>query len=280
MDTRILANDLCFGEGPRWHDGKLWFSDMHDHRVKTVTTAGQVEDIVEVDNRPSGLGWLPNGDLLIVSMRDRKLLSFDGDRLSTHADLSDLAAFDCNDMVVDTSGRAYVGSFGFDLHARAPYAPAPLIAVEPDGRTWVAAEGLGFPNGTVITPDAGTLIVAESFAGQLTAFDVTDGGKLENRRLWAELPQGSSPDGICLDAQGGVWVASPPTKECLRVTEGGEVTDTIRTSQAAYACMLGADDRCSLYVLTAPSSQPEQCASERGAQIVAVDVQTPGAGLP
>jgi sugar lactone lactonase YvrE len=280
MQLHRFASDLCFGEGPRWHDGRLYVSDMHDHRVLAFDSAGARETIVAVPNQPSGLGWLPNGDLLVVSMTDRRLLRYDGRALVAHADLSALATFHCNDMVVDAMGRAYVGHFGFDLHARDPFRAASLIAVEPDGRTRTVATEMGFPNGTVITPDGGTLIVGESFAGRLTAFDIAENGDLERRRIWAQLPQGTVPDGICLDAAGGVWLASPTTNACVRVIEGGAVTHQIALEQGAYACMLGGDDGRTLFILTAPESDPARCRAARGGRIEVVDAPYARAGLP
>ena len=280
MATHVLADNLCFGEGPRWHDGRLYFSDMHDHQVKTVRENGQVSTVVEVEKRPSGLGWSPNGDLLIVSMLDRRILRFDGSDLSEHADLSEFAPFECNDMVVDAHGRAYVGHFGFDLNGDASFEHASLIAVEHDGKSRIVADHLSFPNGTVITPDGKTLVVAETFGRRLSAFDIDDNGDLENRRSWAELPQGTAPDGICLDAEGAIWVASPPTNECLRLAEGGEILERVKVDQGAYACMIGGVDTPLLFVLTSPSSSAHECRSLRGAQIETAHILVPGAGYP
>jgi sugar lactone lactonase YvrE len=280
MQTTTLLTGLCFGEGPRWHNGQLWFSDMHAHQVLTVDADGTTNAVLEVENQPSGLGWLPDGDLLVVSMTDRRILRWDGTQISEHADLAGLASFFCNDMVVDKQGRAYVGNFGFDLHAGAPQKPAELICVEPDGSARVVAEDILFPNGSVITPDAGTLIVAETFASRLTAFDIEPNGNLGNRRLWAELPDGAVPDGICLDSEGGIWSASPSTNECLRQIEGGEVTHRVAVDRGAFACMLGGSDGTTLYILTSGSSEPESCARERSARIEICTAPHPRAGWP
>ena len=204
METRVLLHGLCFGEGPRWHDGALWLSDMHAREVLRITADGHATRVFEVAEWPSGLGWLPEGDLLVVSMRDRRILRWDGASLTQHADLGALASFHCNDLVVDAQGRAYVGNFGFDLHAQQKPRAAELICVEPDGAARVVASDMRFPNGTVITPDGGTLIVGESWGGCLTAFDILPNGDLTNRRIWATLPAGAVPDGICLDEAGGV----------------------------------------------------------------------------
>jgi sugar lactone lactonase YvrE len=253
---------------------------MHDQQVKTVAETGRVSSVVEIENRPSGLGWLPNGDLLIVSMLDRRILLFDGSVLSEHADLSAFAPFECNDMIVDSTGRAYVGHFGFDLNGGASFNHASLIAIETDGKSRVVADHLSFPNGTVITPDGATLVVAETFAGRLTAFDIVANGDLENRRLWGQLPAGTAPDGICLDAQGAIWVASPPTNECLRLAEGGEVLERIQVDQGAYACMIGGTDTPLLFVMTSPTSSPAECRALRGARVETVPVSVAGAGYP
>lgn len=280
MSTQLLVSGLCFGEGPRWHDGELWLSDMHAHQVIRVAADGAITPVAEVGNRPSGLGWLPNGDLLIVSMADRCLLRFDGNELAVHADLSDLASFHCNDMVVDGNGRAYVGNFGFDLQRRASPSPAELVCVEPDGSARVVAEDLMFPNGTVITADGSTLIVAETFGARLTAFDIGDGGDLSNRRVWAELPRGAVPDGICLDAEGAVWSASPTTCECVRQVEGGEITHRVEVDQGAFACMLGGSDGTTLFILTADSSDPDKCQANRLGRVETCAAPFPGAGWP
>ena len=278
-DLKILLGGLCFPEGPRWHDGKLFFSDMHAHRVMSVDLDGKAEAIVEVPNWPSGLGWLPDGRMLVVSMTDRRLLRLDSDGLKQVADLSKLASFHCNDMVVDSKGRAYIGNFGYDLFTGEPAKPAALVMVTPQGQARVVADGLAFPNGTVITPDGKTLIVGESFGHQMTAFDVAPDGTLSNRRVWAKLGE-SVPDGCCLDAEGAIWVATPMTNEVIRVKQGGEVTHRISTETMAIACMLGGHDRRTLFVLTSPSIEPDQCVALKGARIETTQVQIPGAGLP
>lgn len=277
-ETTVLLDGLAFPEGPRWHDGRLYFSDMYGHRVMTVDLEGRAETLAHVPGRPSGLGWLPNGRLLVVSMTDRRLLRLDPDGLSELADLSELASFHCNDMVVDAQGRAYVGNFGFDLDARQTPKPTALILVTPDGDARVVAKDLSFPNGTVITPDGRTLVVGESFGARLTAFDVEPDGSLARRRLWAQLER-AVPDGICLDAAGAIWVASP-ISDVLRVLEGGEVTHRIAVSTHPYACMLGGPDRRTLFVCTAETSRPDEAVAERSGRIEIVEVEVPGAGLP
>ena len=273
---------FAFLEGPRWHDGRLWFSDMHARRVYTAREDGTVEAVLRVPECPSGLGWLPDGRLLVVSMEDRKLLRREpSGELATHADLSGLATYHCNDMVVDAAGRAYVGNFGYDLHTQQKPRPAKLALVRPDGTVSEAARDLQFPNGSVITPDGRTLIVGESFGQRLTAFDVdAASGALSRRRVWAKLA-GAVPDGICLDAEGAIWVASPMTREVVRVHEGGRVSQRIPSGERmAIACMLGGADRRTLFVLTSTSIDPDECRRLRSARIERVRVEVAGAGLP
>jgi sugar lactone lactonase YvrE len=278
-NTTILLDRLMFPEGPRWHDDKLWFSDMQGLHVMTVDLAGNGEKIVKVKGSPSGLGWLPDGRLLVVSMIDRRLLRLDRIGLVEIADLRKLASFHCNDMVVDKQGRAYIGNFGFDLAAKAPLKPAEIVLVTAAGDMRVVAQDLLFPNGTVITPDDRTLIVAETWGNRLTAFDINPDGSLENRRIWAKLEE-VYPDGICLDAEGGVWVAAPYPGEVVRVQEGGNITHRLNVSARPYACMLGGPDRCTLFVCTAESHNPDEVRLKPGGKIETVQVEVPGAGLP
>ena len=279
-DTTTILDGLCFPEGPRWHDGRFWFSDMHAKRVIRLGADGRAETVVEVPERPSGLGWLPDGRLLVVSMHDRRLLRLDPGGLARVADLGHIAAFHTNDMVVDRHGRAYVGNFGFDLVGGAPQQTTSLARVDPDGSVHVAATELMFPNGMVITPDERTLVVGESFAARLTAFDVARDGALSNRRVFAALEGGAIPDGIALDAEGAIWVASPTTGECLRVHEGGRVSRRVRGAALAYACALGGTDRRTLYVCTAETHDPDECVAKRTGRIETVRVDVPGAGWP
>ena len=280
QETEILLDGLIFPEGPRWHDEKLWFSDMAARRVATVDLNGSAETVVEVPGQPSGLGWLPDGRMLVVSMTDRRLLRLDPDGLHEAADLSDLASFHCNDMVVDRIGRAYIGNFGFDFGGDKPFKKAEIVLVTPEGEARIVAEEMSFPNGSVITADDSTLIVGETFASRLTAFDIEPDGSLANRRVWAKLNK-AVPDGICLDAEGAIWVASPTSSEVLRVLEGGEVTHRIGVSTQAVACMLGGTDRRTLFILTAKAVTPNEILSERGGgRIEIIEVDVPGAGLP
>jgi sugar lactone lactonase YvrE len=276
----ILAEGIAFGEGPRWRAGRLYFSDMHSDRVVAVDLGGHLEVIAEVPGRPSGLGWDPQGRMLIVSMVDRRLLRLEPQGLVEVANLAALATGPCNDMVVDDEGGAYVGNFGYDLESGDTARPADLIRVDPGGRASIAAKDLQFPNGTVITPDGRTLVVAESMAARLTAFDRAKDGSLSNRRVWAQLEQGMLPDGICLDAEHAVWVASPTTNQVARVSQGGRVLDRVDFDRMPIACMLGGPDRRTLFVLTATSFQRDPCRASRDGRVESVRVTVPGAGLP
>jgi len=277
--TSVLLDGLAFPEGPRWRDGKLWFSDMHDGVVRSVDPEGHSEVVVEVAGDPSGLGWLPDGRLLVVSMRDQRLLRLDDGGLGEVADLSGLASFHCNDMVVDVVGRAYVGNFGYDLHGGGERRNAEIILVTPDGDARIVADDLAFPNGTVITPDGGTLIVGETMGQRLTAFDIEADGSLSARRTWAQLDR-ILPDGICLDVEGAIWVASPISSAVVRIAPGGEVTHRIALETQSFACMLGGQERRTLYVCTAETSDPEEVRAKRTGRIETVEVEVPGAGLP
>jgi len=276
----LVSGDLAFPEGPRWHDGQLWFSDMHDRLVWRMDESGARSMVVEVPAAPSGLGFLPDGRLLVVSMHDRRLLCLDGGELVEVADLSPYATADCNDMVVDSKGRAYVGNFGDSSAPPAPAAPAALVLVEPSGTMRVAAHDLLLPNGAVITPDGGTLIIAETRAAPpcLTAFDVAADGSLSRRRVLARFAA-EMPDGICLDAEQHVWVASPFTNEVLRVDPAGSIAGRIPTGdEQPYACALGGGDGTTLFLCTARSWRAEETLATRAGAIRRLQVEVPAAG--
>ncbi|MFM7537255.1 MAG: SMP-30/gluconolactonase/LRE family protein [Acidimicrobiales bacterium] len=291
--ARTLAEGFTFGEGPRWHDGRWWVSDFHDHAVKTVTVEGDVAVAVQLEDRPSGLGWLPDGRLLVVSMTRRQVLRCEPDgTVVVHADLSDVATFHCNDMVVDGAGRAWVGNFGFDLEryaarraagareeAAAMRRTAALACVTPDGAVRVAAEGLEFPNGSVVTPDGATLIVAESLGQRLSAWTIAADGTLTDRRVWAELP-GIAPDGICLDADGAVWVADAAGHGAVRVRVGGEIVDRVEVEDRCFACMLGGAEGTTLLLVTAATSEVDRARADRAGRVRVVEVDVPRAGWP
>jgi sugar lactone lactonase YvrE len=286
--TTILVDGLHFGEGPRWHEGRLWFSDFYDHAVKSVGETGDLRTELELDDQPSGLGWLPDGKLLLVSMRQRKVRRLEASGLVDHADIADLTAHLCNDMVVDAQGRAWVGNFGFDLDAAFKsrgaevlndHPAANLVRVDADGSVHLAAQDMHFPNGSVITPDGKTLIVAETLGGCLTAFSIAADGTLSNRRIWAAL-EGVAADGICLDENNHVWVANALAAEVILVAEGGEVIQRVATSQNCFACMLGGADGKTLFAVTAASSDAEEAAAARTGKIETLAVNAARAGYP
>ncbi len=292
-DTKILLDGLGFPEDPRWHDDALWFSDMDRKAVLRLESSGRVSTILAVDGMPSGLGWLPSGDLLVVSMSDRRLLRLapaGAPGAREVADLSALASFRCNDMVVDDAGRAYIGTFGFDFEALSPFAPGEIILVPPRGSPRIVADGLAFPNGMAITPDRKTLIASETLGECLTAFEIAEDGSLGKRRVWARLP-GLTPDGISLDASGAVWVASPVSSAVFRVEEGGRILARVAVSTQAYSCRLGGPGGRTLFMTTSfplPSlfalrglpAPPVQPGAQHGGRIEAVEVEVLGAGFP
>lgn len=287
--AKIFAEGLYFGEGPRWHEGRLWFSDFYDRAVRSADPSGNLRTELELDDQPSGLGWLPDGRLLVVAMKSMKVLRQDPDGLHEHADLTGLSRHLCNDMVVDSHGRAWVGNFGFDLDAAMREVGAEgllqdhrttnLVRVDPDGAVHLASKDMHFPNGSVITPNGKTLIVAESLGLCLTAFDIDEVGNLSNRRIWA--PTGMrAPDGICLDEDGNVWVANALANECVLFAPGGEVLRVVETSQPCFACMLGGADGRTLFMVTAISSDHELAGAERTGKIETTEVSAGHAGCP
>lgn len=290
-----LVSGQAFTECPRWHDGRLYFSDFYTQRVLAVALDGTVERIAEVPGRPSGLGFLPDGRMLIASMLDRKIMRREPDSsLVEHADLSSLAPWHLNDMLVDHQGRAWVGNFGFDLMGDAKVTTTNLICVEPDGCAKVAAVGLGFPNGMALTPDGTTLIVAETMMNRLSAFDVAS-GVLGERWTWAAFgdPPTSdgiaelfsqvdvAPDGICLDAEGAIWVADANNGRLIRVAKGGEILEELKTDGlGVFACMLGGESGRTLFACVAPTFNEAEASANHRAAIWMTNVDVPGAGLP
>ncbi len=277
---QLLIDGLAFAEAPRWHNGELWFSDFFLQQVLRVDAQGRMHAVAQVPNQPSGLGWLPDGRLLAVSMLNHQLLRLDNGAWTVVAELGAFAGGPCNDMVVDARGGAYIGNFGFDLFAQPQQRkPAALVYVPPGGTPRVVAEGLEFPNGAVITPDGHTLIIGETFGKRLTAFDIAPDGGLHHRRVWADLSP-ASPDGICLDAEGAVWVASPRSNEFLRVREGGQVLHSVPCDRQAIACVLGGVDGRRLFMVSGRVRPAEASLADRAGQITWVDVDAPAAAAP
>ena len=279
----VLASGFAYAEDPRWHDGRLYFSDMYGGKVHSVDSSGTVETVLDLNEAaPSGLGFMPNGDLLVVSMFERRLLRVGQSGITKHANLTPLASHSINDMVVDRVGRAYVGQSGFDYWAGEEARPSPLIAVEPDGSVSVAAADLLVANGVVITEDGQTLIVAETLGHRMSAFDIDASGKLSNRRIFAVLPDGHMPDGICLDAKGGVWAACPSGLGVARFERGGLLTHIVPLPEPhrAFACMLGGADRRTLFICTSQTSDRAAAPKMRSSRILQLPVDFEGSGLP
>ena len=273
-----LIGGIDFGEGPRWHNGRLWYSDFHQKTVYSVDLNGERSVEFTLDDQPSGLGWMPDGSMLVVSMINRQVLRVSSDGVSVHADLSELATWHCNDMVVSSSGHAYVGNFGFDLDNRAEFCKTVMVHVTPEGDASVGADGLSFPNGSVITPDEKTLIVGETFGGCYTSFSIHEDGTLSDPSLWAEVP-GMFPDGCTMDDEETIWFADASTPRVVRVAKGGKILDEVETPQVPFACMLGGEDGKTLFILTADSSGPNQAGSGSG-NIWTHNVDVAKAGLP
>jgi sugar lactone lactonase YvrE len=279
-ELHTLLTGLAFGESPRWHNDRLWFSDFGAQEVWTCDLEGKSEVIARIAGAPMGLGFLPDGRLLIVSMRDGLLLRREHDgSLVTHADLSHLSRYPWSDLVVDGRGNAYLGNLGFNFPG-GEFAPGILAVVTPDGEARTVAEGCAFANGLVVTPDNATLILAESYGHRLTAFDIEKDGTLSNRRVWADLGNGY-PDGICLDAEGAVWYADVPARRCVRVRQGGEVLQTVELDRGCFACMLGGLDRRTLFLMAAefpPATWGPD--APRTGQVLTFQAPTPGVGWP
>ena len=270
----VLLEGLAFPECPRWRDGDLFFSEKRAHRILRMDEAGRAETVVELDDEPGGIGWLPDVALAIVAQVSRRLVRYDGDGVSEIADLRALTAGKCNDMVVDSRGRAYVGHFGYDLKGGTPKL-ASLVLVTPEGEARVAAEDLDFPNGSEFIDDERVLIVAESGAQRLTAFDVGQDGSLSGRRVWADLAP-MVADGLCIDAEGAVWFADPLVGQVVRVREGGDVTDQISMDgPAAFACALGGNDGRTLFICTDDQAAALQSVPSKNGTIQGIRVDVP-----
>ena len=279
-ELHTLLTGLAFGESPRWYNGRLWFSDFGAQEVVAVDLSGKKEVIARVPGTPMGLGFLPDGRLLIVSMRDGLLLRREQDgKLVVHADLSSLSRSPWNDMVVDGRGNAYIGNMGFDFPA-GEFAPGLLALVTPGGEVRQVADGFAFANGMVVTADNKTLILAESYAHHLTAFDIDASGNLSNRRVWADVGS-DSPDGMCLDAGHAVWYADVGTRRCVRVRQGGEVVQAVDLDRGCFACTLGGRDRRTLFLMAAeypPANWGPEAA--RTGQVLTAQAPAPGVGWP
>lgn len=278
----VAATGFAFAENPRWHDGRLWFADIHGGRVCAMTPDGAVETIVTPPDAPSGIGFLPDGSLLVVAVHDMKIMRWKDGRLSDYADLSHLAKGGLNDMLVDPAGRAYAVQHGYDWRSDETPVAAALLCVEPDGSVGVAADGMASGNGMVLSPDGRTFIIAESAACRLSAFDRDEQGRLSNRRVFAQLPDGYYPDGICLDDTGAAWVSCCWGPGVVRVEDGGRITHMVPSEEGRnpFACVFGGPDRKTLYICTAEQEEPAAAKTRLSSRIEAIDVGFAGAGLP
>ncbi len=279
-EVQTLLTGLAFGESPRWHEDRLWFSNWGAQEVVAVDLDGNRDVVLRMPSFPFSIDWLPDGRLLITSGRDGLLRRMEpGGSLVTHADLTSIAG-GWNEIVVDGRGNAYVNGGGFDLLAGEKFAPGIVALVTPDGSARQLADGIAFPNGMAVTADNSTLIVAESYAKRLTAFDIAADGSLSNRRVWADLHEGV-PDGICVDADSAVWYADVPNKRCVRVREGGEVMQTINLDRGCFACMLGGADRRTLFLMAAEwRGLAKMADGARTGQVLTVEAPAPGVGWP
>lgn len=287
----VVLEKYSFFEGPRWREGRLWVSDFYTHRVLSALADGSdVRVEAEVPGQPSGLGWLPDGRLLVVSMKDQLLLRREeSGALVTHADLASFSTGHLNDVVVDAQGRAYVGNFGFDLMSGGAVGTASLVRVDPDGAVTVVAPDLHFPNGAVVIGDA--LVVAETMGNRISAFDIAPDGALGPRRDWARFgptPESTdltevlgslvvAPDGICVDAEGAVWAADALGNRAVRLREGGEIVDVVEAGTGVFACALGGDDGRTLFLCAAPGFAEHERRDTREATVLAVRVDVPAA---
>jgi len=280
-ELHILLTGLAFGESPRWHAGRLWFSNWGAQEVVAVDLDGRSEVVVRVPTSiPFCIDWLPDGRLLVVSGREGLLLRREPDgSLATHADLTGLSDRAWNEIVVDGRGNAYINGAGFDLMAGEQFAPGIIALVTPDGAARQVADGIAFPNGMAVTPDNSTLIIAESYGKKLTAFNIAADGSLSNRRVWADVDD--HPDGICLDADNAVWYADVGNEHCVRVREGGQVLQTVALDRGCFACMLGGADRRTLFMMAAEWRGPEKMTGgDRTGQVLTVRAPAPGVGWP
>jgi sugar lactone lactonase YvrE len=296
-DLKTLLEGGAFFEGPRWRDGRWWVSDFYRHLVLAVDPGGAAEEVMTVEQQPSGLGWMRDGSLLVVSMKDHRVLRrFPDGNVAEHADVTEYCGGHLNDMVVDQAGRAYVGNFGFDLMGGADPAPAALVRVDPDGSASVAADEMLFPNGSVITEDGRTLVVGETAGSRYTAFTIGDDGSLTDRRVWAQVAPAPelgplaetlpklqfAPDGCALDAEQHIWAADAVGGRCCRVAPGGDIADEIAAPEGLgiFACMLGGEDGRTLLLCAAPDFQEANRSQAREAVLLTATVEAPHAGLP
>ena len=279
-EVQILMAGLVLGESPRWHDGRLWLSDWGAQEIIAVDLGGNNEVIARVPSLPFSIDWLPDGRLLVVNARENRLQRMESDgSLVTHAELRGLSRYGCNEIVVDGRGNIYLNNINFEFPG-GEFAPGFIALLTPDGTLRKVADNLAFPNGMVVTPDNSTLILAESYGRKLTAFDIAADGDLSNRRVWADL-DGAFPDGICLDAENAVWYADVPNKSCVRVREGGEVLQTVELDRGCFACMLGGEDKKTLFLVANEwRGSADMIDATQTGQVLMVKAPAAGVGWP
>lgn len=280
LQLREFVGGLGFAEAPRWHDESLWVSDMVRQEVLRIDAEGVVHRVLRTPGDASGLGWMPDGSLLVVQMDEHEIWRWHDGRLARYSDTSPMSRCKLNDMVVDRNGRAWVGNFGFDYEHEPPRATN-LVCVDPGGHAWIAAEGLWFPNGMAIDALGHLLVVGQSASPEVLQFEIGERGVLGKRSVYGTLPEGAACDGLCMDAEQALWIASPSTHEFLRMTPGGLITHRVGTGERyAIACVLGGAERRTLFCLTSPTLSLREARRIGNARIGTVTVDVPGAGIP
>ncbi len=293
---RTVLEGGSYFEAPRWHEGTWWVSDFYRRTVSRVSAEGEETVVLEVEGQPSGLGWMPDGALVVTSMKDQRLLRVDGGDVSTLAELGGVCGGHANDLVVDGHGHVFVGDLAFDLMGGGRPVPTSLKRVDPDGSVHEVADGMWTPNGMAITPDGGTLFVGETLGNRVTAFDLAADGSLSDRRPWAlfgEPPTAGTleevigklslaPDGCTLDAEEHLWVADGLGGRVVRLGPGGTIVDEIAApdGMGLFACQLGGETGRTLLMCCAPDFFEHTRAPVREAVLVATEVDVPHAGLP
>jgi sugar lactone lactonase YvrE len=274
FEPSLFAEGFMFLEAPRWHDGQLWVSDVFDHKVYALSSKGQRATVIDVPNRPSGLGFLSDGSLIIASAKDSRLLRFHGGKLSEYADLSKHTTGWLNDFAVDARDRIYAGNFGYDFVAGEARKTTCLHRVDPDRTIATVAKDVEFPNGSVVIDEKQTLVVAETWAARLTAFDVSESGELSNRRTFADLVN-RQPDGICADAQSGIWAGICNTGEFLRVLDGGQITHRVQFEGSGISCTLGGPEGRTLFMTAFVGTKEDLALGKRNSAVYTAGVDVP-----
>jgi sugar lactone lactonase YvrE len=274
---------MKFTETPRWRDGRWWFLDTHGQAIRTVDLQGRLETQLELAFKPNGFGFRRDDSVMVGDALGRKIHRWDGQTLTHVADVSGMTVFCLSDGIVDRHDRMHVGDIGYNFcdPANQPVHTCVITCIEADGSARVVADGLSFPNGMVITPDGRTLIVAETMGHRLTAFDIGADGALANRRVYAQLADDVSPDGIALDAEGGVWIANPEGRyAAMRVLEGGEIGEAVELQTDGYAVMLGGPERRHLLICASATHDPVKISQSPSVSLHLVEVAVAGAGTP